>query len=107
MKYIENSSKRLTRKSLGRSLEAAGQNASANIVIFSETDAIRGEIQILVKSILYKYDEEIRAEFERRQMDDWAYRIHHTNFGCHNDYHYWDVETQPDAPAANDRTVRE
>lgn len=71
------------------------------------TDKRRGEIQILVKSILYKYDEEIRAEFERRQMDDWAYRIHHTNFGCHNDYHYWDVETQPHAPAANDRTVRE
>jgi hypothetical protein len=37
------SRKPLNRKSLGRNLAAAGQNATANIVIFSETEAISGE----------------------------------------------------------------
>jgi hypothetical protein len=65
------------------------------------TDKRRDEIQELVASILYKYDDAIRDEFERRGMDDWAYRWHAEHLGFVDTYHYWDIPTIPDADAAN------
>ncbi len=65
------------------------------------TDKRREEIQILVRSVLYKYNEKIKQEFELRNMEDWAYKYHQEHFGFSKEYHYWDVPTMMNADTAN------
>ena len=74
------------------------------------TDKRRDEIQILVDSVLAKYDEQIRDEFVARNLEDWAYNWHLEKFGfCANCnyfgfnsvYHYCDVPSMVGADPVN------
>jgi len=65
------------------------------------TDERRDIIQVIVNAVLAANDENIKKEFEAREMDDWAYKYHKMRFGLKT-LHYWDVPTIKDAPCANE-----
>jgi glycosyltransferase involved in cell wall biosynthesis len=80
-----------------------------------------GEITVLTNAIAVANDEKIKAEFELRNMEDWAYKYYHEKLGANGwDYraggwggvgeqfgfgngiaHYWDVPSVIGADAAN------
>ncbi|MDR0300213.1 MAG: glycosyltransferase [Streptococcaceae bacterium] len=66
------------------------------------TDARRGKIQELVSAVLMRYDNAIKAEFERRGIADWAYAAHQELFGFKS-LQYWGIPTIPDSSCANDQ----
>ncbi len=64
------------------------------------TDKRIEEIQIIVRAIMSANNEKIKQEFEMRNMHDWAYEYHKSNFGFQT-FKYPFVPSIADAPAAN------
>lgn len=71
------------------------------------TYARNEEIQFLWNAVLAANDEKIKAEFELRNMNDWAYEYMTKNIGFQHDwptyniYKYYNVPGPSDADAAN------
>lgn len=69
------------------------------------TYGLNTEIQYLFNAVLANYDYPIKQEFERRGMEDWAYKymIENIGFDCdlyntYNMYKYYDVPTYLEVP---------